>query len=137
MAVNFFYNYNRQIDPPAPFVNIVVQSPKARTIFVNNPALIDPGAGCSVITPQMAEQLQPPRTGTIHVSGYKGKGEFTALYRVNIEIHNWVFREVEVIIGDDNYAIIGRDILNHFDLRLNGIDGKLEFLRGPQAQIVF
>lgn len=67
MAVNFFYNYNRQIDPPAPFVN----------------------------------------------------------------------REVEVVVGDDNYAIIGRDILNHFDLRLNGIDGKLEFLRGPQAQIVF
>jgi predicted aspartyl protease len=99
--------------------------------------LIDPGAGCSVITPEMAQQLQPPRSGTIYVEGYKGKGDFNALYRVDIEIHNWIFREVEVIVGDSHYAILGRDILNHFDLRLNGIDGKLEFLRGPQSQIVF
>lgn len=137
MAVNFFYNYNRQIDPPAPFINAFVRNPKTATIFVNNPALIDHGAGCSVITPEMAEQIQPPRTGTIHVSGFKDKGEFAALYRVHIEIHHWVFREVEVAIGDSDYAIIGRDILNHFDLRLNGIDGKLEFLRGPQEQVVF
>jgi hypothetical protein len=43
---------------------------------------------------------------------------------------------VPVIVGDDDYVILGRDILNHFDLRLNGIDDKLEFLRGPQAQSV-
>lgn len=37
-----------------------------------------------------------------------------------------------VIVGAKDYVILGRDILNYFDLRLNGIDGKLEFLRGPQ-----
>ncbi|MCG3119718.1 MAG: hypothetical protein ALAOOOJD_02229 [bacterium] len=81
-------------------------------------------------------ELQPPRSGTIYIESYKGTGDFTALYRVDFEMHNWIFQHVEVVVGDSQYAIIGRDILNHFDLRLNGIDGKLEFLRGPQSQVV-
>ena len=135
--MNIFYNYNRQIEPPAPLVNAIIRNPRVRDRLVNNPALIDIGASCSVVTPEIVSLLQPPRTGTIYIESYKGKGDFTALYRVDIEIHNWIFREVEVVVGDSHYAIIGRDILNHFDLRLNGIDGKLEFLRGPQSQIVF
>lgn len=130
--MNVVYNYNRQIAPPAPLVIVVIRNPRMRAMFATNPALIDTGAACSTITPEILQELQPPRTGTIYVESYKGKGDFVPLYRVDIEIHNWVFREVEVVVGASNYAIIGRDILNSFDLRLNGIDGKLEFLRGPQ-----
>lgn len=91
MAVNFFYNYNRQIDPPAPLVNAVVRNPRANAIFVNNPALIDPGAGCSVITPKMAEQLQPPRSGTIYVEGYKGKGDFLLFIGLTLKFTTGLF----------------------------------------------
>jgi len=114
-------------------VNVVVRDFRARETFVSNPALIDTGADYSVITPAIIQKLQPPRTGTLYIEGYEGKGNFVPLYQVDIEIHEWTFREVEVIVGDDDYVILGRDILNHFDLRLNGIDGKLEFLRGPQS----
>ncbi len=100
------------------------------------PALVDFGADFSVITPLIFETLMPYRVDKIYVESYEGKGDIFRRYSVNIEIHNWVFCQVPVIVGDDDYVILGRDILNYFDLRLNGIDGKLEFLCGPQSQIV-
>jgi hypothetical protein len=69
----------------------------------------------------------------VYVESYKGEGDLAPRYSVDVEIHHWLFRQVPVVIGSNDYVILGRDILNNFDLRLNGIDGKLEFLRGPQA----
>ncbi len=127
------YNYNSQINPPGPMVNVIIRSPEDNEIFVTSPALVDIGADYSVITPGIFEELMPIRVDKVYVESYEGKGDVLRRYSVNIEIHNWIFHQVPVIVGDDDYVILGRDILNNFDLRLNGIDGKLEFLRGPQS----
>jgi predicted aspartyl protease len=117
-------------------VNVVIRSTIAGEKFMASPALVDYGADYSAITSEIFKRLMPPRNGTVYIESYEGKGNFVPLYSVNIEIHRWVFREIEVVVGDDDYVILGRDILNHFDLRLNGIDGKLEFLRGPQSPTI-
>jgi predicted aspartyl protease len=114
-------------------INVIVRSPEDAQIYVASPALVDTGADYSVITPAIFETLMPLRAGRVHIAGYVGKPEFVPLYSVNIEIHDWRFDQVPVLVGSDDYTIIGRDLLNQFDLRLNGIDGKLEFLRGPQV----
>jgi hypothetical protein len=85
-----------------------------------------------VITPEIFETLMPLRVGKIYIESFQGKGDVFLRYAVDIGIHNWIFRRVSVIIGAKDYVILGRNKLNNFDLRLNGIDGKLEFLRGPQ-----
>lgn len=137
MSAPIIYSYNRQIEPPGPLINVIIRSPEEKEIFVNSPALVDMGADYSVITPKIFEELVPYRVDEIYIESYMGDGDTHRRYSVNIEIHHWSFRQVPVIVGDDDYVILGRDILNHFDLRLNGIDGKLEFLRGPQPQVIF
>ena len=131
--MGIIYNYNRQIDPPRPMINVVVRSPEDAQVFIASPALIDTGADYSVITPLIYDKLMPLRVGRVRIAGYVGKAEFVPLYSVDIEIHDWRFDEIPVLVGSNDYAIIGLDLLNQFDLRLNGIDGKLEFLRGQQV----
>ncbi len=117
-------------------VNVVIRSPEDNGIFVISPALVDPGADYSVITSEIFEELMPMRVDRVYVESYEGKGGVLRRYSVNIEIHHWIFRQVPVVVGAKDYVILGRDILNSFDLRLNGIDGKLEFLRGPQSTTI-
>jgi len=59
--MSIVYNNNRQIDPPAPLVNITVRSPEGDELFVSTPALIDSGADYSVITQEIFEKLKPLR----------------------------------------------------------------------------
>lgn len=129
MKMSISYRYNRQIDPPAPMINIVVKSPENPDIFVPSPGLIDTGADYTAITPEIFDIISPLRVGKVYVESFKGEGDIQLLYSVNIEIHNWKFPQIPVIIGLDDYVILGRDLINNFDLRLNGIDGKFEILR--------
>lgn len=126
------YNYNQQIIPHAPLVNIAVRSPESMENFMTSPALLDTGADYSVITQEIFKKLAPLRVGTVYVETFTGAGETHRLYSVNIEIHDWHFPHTPVLVGSDDYVILGRDILNNFDLRLNGIERKLEFLAGPK-----
>jgi predicted aspartyl protease len=114
-------------------INVIIRSPEDGNIVVASPALVDIGADYSVITPKIFEELAPLRADEVYVEDYIGEGDTCRRYSVNIEIHDWIFRQVPVIVGAKDYVILGRDILNYFDLRLNGIDEKLEFLRGPKS----
>lgn len=114
-------------------VNVVIRRHEEDESFVSTPALIDPGADYSAITPLILDKLTPFRTGEVYVENYSGRGMMVELYAVSVELHEWKFTQLLTIVGSDDYAILGRNLLNLFDLRLNGIDGKLEFLRGPQV----
>jgi len=129
MKMAISYRYNRQIEPLAPMINVVVKSPENPAIFVPSPGLIDTGADYTAITPTIFEKLVPLRVGSVYVESFKGEGNVQLLYSVSIEIHSWNFSQIPVIIGLDEYVILGRDLLNNFDLHLNGIDGKFEILR--------
>ena len=47
------YNYNNQISPPAPLINVTVRSSEATDISKTSPALIDTGADYTVITKEI------------------------------------------------------------------------------------
>lgn len=115
-------------------VNVLIRRHEDDESFVATPALIDTGADYSAITPLILDRLTPFRTGEVYVENYSGRGEMGELYAVCIELHGWQLTQLQVVVGSDEYVILGRDLLNRFDLRLNGIDGKLEFLRGPQIE---
>ena len=129
VIMSIIYNYNKQIVPPGPLINVTVESSDNPEIFISTPALIDTGADYTVITREIFKKLAPLRVGLVYVESFRGEGDFHKLYSVNIKIHNWEFYLIPVLVGSENYVILGRDLLNNFDLRLNGIDGKLKILR--------
>jgi len=130
--VSIAYNYNRQIEPPAPLISVTVSCPEDADLFMSAPALLDTGADYSVITDTICKKLMLLPIGEVYVESFRGEGDVHQIYPVNFKIHEWRFTQIPVLVGTEHYVILGRDILNHFDLRLNGIEQKFELIRGPE-----
>lgn len=67
------YNYNSQIQPPGPMINVIIRSPEEIELFMASPALVDLGADFSVITPIIFETLMPYRVDEVYVESYEVK----------------------------------------------------------------
>jgi hypothetical protein len=54
------------------------------------------------------------------VGGFRHAPEVEDSFLVRLQIHEWEIEAVEVILGDDSYGLLGRDVLNRFLLTLDG-----------------
>lgn len=59
---------------------------------------------------------------TILVEAYDGTRESVKTYSIVLEVAQARFRQLEVILIPEDYALLGRDVLNHFYMHLNGPD---------------
>jgi predicted aspartyl protease len=112
--------YNRQFDPPAPSLDIAVRHPLRPDQLRRIVAKLDTGADVSAIPQSVAADLELLPAQTITVEGFDGTRTSIDTYAVTIELAGARFRYIEVILIPDNYALIGRDILNHFYAHLHG-----------------
>lgn len=112
--------YNRDVEPPAPFLDVMVEHPTTgqRLPF---PAKLDTGADISAIPLAAVEQLRLLPIRAISVEGYGNKPTSVSTYAVALNVANARFR-MEVIVVAEPYALLGRDVLNYFYARLNGPD---------------
>ena len=114
------YNYNQQVQPPAPFIYVTVGAPRHRTERENIPVLIDTGADITAIPTDLATELGLIKFSEIGVSGFRHPAEPVDTYLVTPQIHDWTIEAVEVVVSDDNYGVFGRDVLNQFLITLDG-----------------
>lgn len=112
--------YNRQVDPPAPFLDIVIRHPYAPEESRCVPAKLDTGADISAIPQVIAAELGLLPAQTITAESFDGTRTLLDTYAVTIEIAQARFRYIEVILVPEDHALLGRDLLNHFYARLNG-----------------
>jgi predicted aspartyl protease len=122
----FVKKYNEtptKFDPPAPVLEILLASPG---VALPNPtpveALIDSGADITVIPKKLVEQLQLKLVDQLPAMGYEGGGseKLADVYSVKIFIRDVGDYIVKVISSDHDYAFIGRDIVNSWELLLHG-----------------
>lgn len=114
------WQYNQQIEPPAPFLDLIVHHPQASSESRTVAAKLDTGADVSAIPQQIAEELALIPVRTIVVEGYDGTKTTIDTYIVIVQIGKTRFRNVEVILIPDDHALLGRDLLNFFYTKLNG-----------------
>jgi hypothetical protein len=112
--------YNRNVEPPAAFVDVTVEHPttKQQLLF---PAKLDTGADLSAIPASAIVQLRLLPARIIPVAGYSSDAVAVATYALALNVANARFR-IEVIAINEPYVLLGRDVLNHFYTRLNGPD---------------
>ena len=125
------YRYNQQVTPPAPFVYIDCQRPLGPTERLTLPALIDTGADLSTLPPDAIQHLQLVPLDEIPVASYRGETVLAATYLTRMHIGSWTIEAVEIIAGGEEYAILGRDVLNQFRLVLDGPHTVLEIHKDP------
>lgn len=121
--------YNRDIEPPAPFLDVTVEHPTTgQHLFLS--AKLDTGADISAIPATAVEQLHLFPVRSIPIEGYDSKPVSIPTYAVALDVARARFR-MEVIAISELYVLLGRDVLNHFYTHLNGPDLTFDLSLSP------
>jgi len=112
--------YDQDVQPPAPFLDIVIYHPENSVQATRSRAKVDTAADISAIPAPWVVQLGLPIASKLTVEGYDGIPASVFTYTVLMEVGPARFKNLEVIAIPETYALLGRDILNHFYIHLNG-----------------
>ena len=114
--------YDTSSQPPAPFIEFEVVSPQDSTQRRLAQGLLDTGAEVSVLPVELLTALQIPKASDLSVESWDGSPTLVNTYLVTLEVADAHLDSIEVVAALMPYAILGRDVLNHFILTLNGKD---------------
>jgi hypothetical protein len=121
------YGYNEQLQPPAPFVYVTIRCVEAGTIAEDVPAQLDSAADRSVIPGSLVADLELIPLDEIQVGGFGGQVFVVPTYRVELGIRGMQSHVAEVIAHDEEtIVLLGRDILNHYNITMLGPSLKLK-----------
>jgi hypothetical protein len=115
------YAYNRQVDPPAPFVHVSLRRPVEGPSMDDLPAQIDTGADRTVIPGGLVARLGLVPLDELPIAGFGGQVLLVATYLVELSLRGQPSRPIEVLAHEgEPYVLLGRDVLNHHRLLLDG-----------------
>lgn len=123
------YRYETRIRPPAPFLEIQVIHP-VTGITHQWPAKLDTGAALTILSEKAVDALVLSPKSEAIIYGYNGIAAIRPLYYVNLQVAGYSLSSVRVSSSKRPEILLGRDVLNHFILTLNGKDLTFE-LRDP------
>jgi predicted aspartyl protease len=121
------YAYNTQKQPPAPFVRVTLRHPRTGDEVRDVPAQLDTGADCTLVPLSLAERLCLDFMGSLEIGGVGGATEEMTLYTVSLSVHDLPPLTVSVVAhSGEPWVLLGRDVLNAYQLLLNGPARALE-----------
>ncbi len=115
------YRYNRQVSPPAPFVHVSVRAAVDGTTAAESAAQVDTAADLTVIPSRLVDELGLLQVNEVPILGVGGHLEILRAFLVFIQIRETSPRLVKVLSHpEEPYVLLGRDVLNHFRITLDG-----------------
>ena len=121
------YRYNTQLQPPAPFVHLLLRNPADNNELSAVPAQIDTAADLTVLPQSLIKNLGLAQIGTLLIGGLGGITYTLPTYVVLIGIHDLVPQPIKVVASaDEEWPLLGRDLLNSVRLTLDGPQSVLE-----------
>jgi hypothetical protein len=121
------YQYNRQVTPPAPFVHVVLSQPDGSGALPEVAAQLDTVADFTVLPATLVEALRLVQIDSITVEGFGGITITVPTYLVRLAVRGHTNMIIEALCSSaENYVLLGRDVLNHYRIRLDGPGGVLE-----------
>jgi hypothetical protein len=115
------YSYNRQLVPPAPFIHVTLRCVESGRELGQVPAQIDTAADRTVLPGRCVQELSLLPLDELPIGGFGGQVLLLPTYRVQVSIHELAPVMIEAIAhADETYVLLGRDVLNQYQLLLNG-----------------
>ncbi len=125
------WSYDHTVEPPTPFLDVLVHPPERAIVAQSIRAKLDTGADVSAIPDSLVEALDLRPEGQILIEGYDLRLLTLRTYYVALVMARVRFQRLEVITFPEEYVLIGRDVLNHFYARLNGPELTFELDTAP------
>ena len=115
------YNYNRQVEPPAPFVHVKLKQPITGDSAVDVPAQLDTAADVTVLPRSVVDDLGLVQLGDALAEGYGGQVVSNPTFLVEITIR-LLPPEMSVVLASESepHVLLGRDVLNRHRIILDG-----------------
>lgn len=115
------YAYNRQVEPPAPFIHVSLRCLETGKSVDNLPALIDTAADRTVIPGSLVALLALVPLEELRVAGLGNQIFSVPTYKVELAIRTLLPQKVVLIAHEEEpFILLGRDVLNHHRLLLDG-----------------
>lgn len=122
------FSYDTSFDPPAAVLDVIVSSAKGTRPRERLHALVDTGADISAIPSRLVNRLDLYAIAQIHLEGVEAQSILYATYAIRLQLLGHTIPRLEVVLTEHPFVILGRDVVNLFDLRLNGPEKQLEVL---------
>ncbi len=108
-------------EPPAPVAVVSIKDPKGGNTVRDVPMLIDSGADVSLVPRTSVDELdlEIDPNAAYELEGFDGRRTMAQVAQLDLIFVERAFRGKYVII-DSNMGILGRDVLNHVALLLDG-----------------
>lgn len=108
-------------DPPAPLAKTTLRNPQNGRKASDVPMLLDSGADVTLVPQAVIDQLgaQVIPDTSYEVTGFDGNTSLIPAVQLELVLLNKVFKGRFLLI-DQNWGVVGRDILNLVSLLLDG-----------------
>jgi hypothetical protein len=121
------YAFLAQLDPPAPFVNVVLRNPATGAELRDLPAQLDTAADRTVLPDSLVKSLVLPQVGAMKLGGFGGATYTLPVYAVLLGLHDLPARPFKVAAhAEESWVLLGRDVLNAYRVLLDGPQLALE-----------
>lgn len=108
--------------PPAPVANVTLRDPASSALLSEIPMLLDYGADVTVI-PQVALDslgVSIKSDEGVELMGFDGQTTISQIVRLDLIFQKKTFKGRFPVIEGQDWGIIGRDVLNHVVILLDG-----------------
>ena len=124
----YTYAYDTTYPGPAmPVVEIQINQIGKETDSVVVQALVDSGADGSILPIRYLRQINARRVDTRRMRGVSGVSYAVDIYEVRVQLGPILLPKVYAVANRSNdETILGRDVLNHLVVTLNGLASVVE-----------
>jgi predicted aspartyl protease len=126
------FDYDTSYYPAMPVAEATIVYPDDPQANIRCVALIDTGADGTMLPADLLQSIDAPLIGDATMRWVIGEGEIVDVYLVQIRVGPYgvgAVRAVALPVGSE--AILGRDVLNHLILTLNGLANVVEVSDEP------
>ncbi len=112
---------SKNYDPPAPVAYVTLRNPQNGSVIPNIPLLIDTGADATLLPLSAVKKLgvEIEVDSEFEVQVFDGETKLLRVARLDLLVFNKTFKG-EYLLIDRPEGILGRNILNHIRLLLDG-----------------
>jgi hypothetical protein len=112
--------YDKNFDPPAPVIEVVLSNVRTRRLRVIVPAILDTAADITAIPQHFIERLKLYQISTINVEGVNGVADVVKTYHIRLQVGSFTQPQLQVIPVNFEFAVLARDVLNELVIHLDG-----------------